>query len=809
MRRSPGLTALIVSTLAIGIGANATMAGAIDRLILRPPPHISSPDRVARLLIASPQSTGDALVGSSTGYPTLLDFREEVRSFRDVAAYSRFTLSFGVGADASEVRATLVSGSFFSLLGPKPVAGRLFSNADGFSLTETSGGPPLAVLGYEFWQRSFGGDPSVVGRKIRIGQRDYTVVGVAPHGFRGVEADAPDLWLPITVAAEAEAPQLWLSGRGSAWVSLIGRLAQPSPRAQAETEATLVWRRHDRAVTGRESAARVVVASVVPGRGADMPREVRVVLWLSGVSVLVLLIACANVASLLLARAFARRREIAVRLALGAGPWRLGRQMLVEALLLAGIGGMAAAYLATVGDAMLGQLLVANVASDATSTAHRFVFTALVALGSAGLISLAPLFQIKSRDLSGTLRAGLGAGGGRTIRVRSVLLAAQATLCTVLLVGAGLFAQSLRRIDGIDIGMDREHTLMVKLDLSRLVLPKPEIDALYRTIRQRAAAVPGVSSVALADKNPYRNGWAVPAHTLSRAAEFFWHEGVMQAPMAAAVDSGFFRTVGASVRGRDFGVADGSDAPRVAIVNEPLATLLWPGENPLGKCMLVTWNPAIRDCVTVVGVVQGFWRRDIVNRNQYLLYVPLAQRPGQRPAGMFVAITGDPAAVIPRLRSVVQGALPGGLPAIGIAWMRDVLEPEMKPWRLAALMFSLFGAVALVMAAVGLYGTVSFAASQRSSEIAIRMALGAHPRHVLTTVAGDGLLAVSVGLAVGGVSAVVGARWVGALLFQTSPYDPMTIAGVVTLLFVVAIIATLVPINRALRSDVASVLRID
>jgi len=825
LQRAPGFAALVVLTLAIGIGANATMAGAIDRLLLRAPAHIHEPDHVARLVVVSPNPIGGApLAGKSTNYPTLLELERGVSAFESVAGYSGAALSYGAGADAVPLRAAMVSASYFSVLGVTPTLGRFFSPADGFPTGEAAGGPPLAVLGYGFWQRQFGGDRGILGRQVRLGKLTYTVVGVAPPGFQGVDTEPPDVWVPITVAAEVEGSGwAYLWDRGSTWLSVVARLRPGASRAAAEQQATAIWLRDAPPTTRREEARRVVAASVIRGRGPDAPREVRVALWLGGVAALVLLIVCANVANLLLGRAFTRRREIAVRLALGAGRARLARQMLTEALLLSALGAAAAIYLAALGGRLLQRLFVSDLAAGGFVDGRLFAFTALVAIGTGVAISLVPLLQSIVPDLATTLRTGGGAGGGRTSRVRSVLLGTQAALCVLLLVGAGLFAQSLRRVQGLDLGVDAAHTLMAWFDLNVISAPRPEIDAAYDAMRERVLAIPGVSRTALVTNSPFGGGRAVAIHTPTRDADEIWkadtyplsYSGHQLVPIETAVDSGFFRAAGTtSLRGRDFEAGDRPGAPRVAIINDPLARILFPGEEALGQCVFLPARSDIRggECVTIVGVLSGFWRRSILDREALAIYIPLAQqtvtRGLGRPNGMLVRVSGDPAALLPAVRQAIQSVRPD-LPAVRVTLLSDPVDQEVRPWRLAAGMFTLFGGVALVIAVVGLYGVVAFAAAQRSSEIAVRRALGARARDVLLVVGRDGLRAVGAGLAVGTTAALLVRRWVGPLLFQTSPSDPGVIGGVVLSLLAVALLASLVPTVRALRKNPAAVLRVE
>jgi len=335
LRHAPGPTAFIVLTLAIGIGANVTMVDVIDRLLLRPPPGIGDTSGLARVLFAE---AGAPVVGAFTSYPTFLEIQRDVTAFDSIAAFSDLTLPLGTGAEAREVSATLVSPSFFSTLRVRPALGRFFSAHDGFSSGTAPGGPAVVVISDGFWRRELGAEKSVLGRTVRVGKQTYTIIGIAPPDFRGLSPEPRDVWLPITVTADEEIRRFVLEDAGMSWLSIVARLRPGVAREVAEQQVTSVARRGARAAGARDDAMRAVLASVIRGRGPDAPREVKVALWLGGVAALVLLIACANVANLLLARAFVRRREIALRLTLGATRARLARSMLVDALLLAALG---------------------------------------------------------------------------------------------------------------------------------------------------------------------------------------------------------------------------------------------------------------------------------------------------------------------------------------------------------------------------------------------------------------------------------------------------------------------------------------
>jgi predicted permease len=801
---------LVVVTLAVGIGANATMAGVIDRLVMQPPPQVREPHRIVRLLFSASGNSRAGAIGSTVSYTAMFALRH-VEAFESQAGYSSANLSLGLGPDATEIRATLVTPLYFEVFGANAAAGRFFGAHDGYPIGGAEGGEPLVVLSHGFWKREFAGDPAVLGRLIRLGHLTYTIVGVATQGFRGVETVAPDLWLPISVTAPAEMPALWFAGDGATWVTPIARLRPGVSRDVAEEQATVVWRHGNAIATVPDSTSRILAASIIRGRGPDAPREVRVAIWLGGVAAMVLLIACANVSSLLLARAFARRREMAVRVALGASRPRLAAQMLLEALVLVACASVAAGLLGSAAARILTHFIdVDTGASNAMSFVNPavLVYTGTVGLLSVVLVSLVPLLQFSSPNASDALRIGSGGGGGQTSRFRAVLLSLQAGLCMVLLVGAGLFAMSLYRISRLDLGFDRDRTVMVRFNLDFLA----DADPTYSEMVSRVRAIPGVERVAFAEINPYRNGRAVAAHTSEHDADYFWPIGVPEIPMEAAVDSGFFRTVGANIRGRDFSASDHAGAQRVAIINEPLARVLWPNAEALGQCVIlpVRADYTGRACSRVVGVVSGFWRRTILNRDQLLVYVPLAQRKVvfSSPRAMFVRVATNPAMVLEPIRTAVQ-SLRIDLPAVTVSLLREAVEPEIRPWRAAAFVFGAFGLAALIIAAVGLYGVVAFTAAQRAPEIAVRVALGARRFHVLGVVAGQGLSAVTVGLVIGVVVALLSRRFVKSLVFETSPTDPAIFGAVALFLLLASCLAVVVPTVRVLRKNPAAVLYVE
>ncbi|HEX6630929.1 MAG TPA: ABC transporter permease, partial [Gemmatimonadaceae bacterium] len=501
LRRNPGFALAVVLTLALGIGANATMFGLVDRLILRAPAHVVAPEDLRRVMMRYVYR-GESGVNDVQSYPTLQDMRTGVPALAHVAGYGGATPSLGRGADARPVRATVVSGDYFALLGTRPELGRLLQPAD-----DERGSAPAAVVSHGFWQRHFAGDPNVVGRVLQLDRVTYTVVGVAPPGFVGLEGrGAAEVWLPLVPRALASGDTTALREYGWQWLTIVGRLRPGASDAQAMAQATTVFR--SPANPDADTTARAVVRSVLPratlAKGADevIPgdgtAQARVAVLLAGVSLLVLLIACANVANLLLARALQRRREIAVRLALGVSRGRLAAQLVTESLLLALAGGAAALLVVHWGGLLVRGLLLGDVAWEGSPVDARVLaFTAAATIATGLLAGLVPALQASRPSLTSALRGGAREGGGRRSRTRATLLVAQAVLSVVLLVGTGLFVRSLVRVGNERLGLDVNQVLVGTMRLRGLGYEPERVDATFREMAERVREVPGVRGAAL------------------------------------------------------------------------------------------------------------------------------------------------------------------------------------------------------------------------------------------------------------------------------------------------------------------------
>jgi putative ABC transport system permease protein len=808
----PIVTIAIVASLAFGVGANIALVGAIKHVLLRPAEHVREPERVVRLL-AMGGSRADVGVAIGSNYPTIIDLRDGATSLVAIAGYASRQLSLGTGPDARVVDATLVSPEYFSLLGVQPFRGRLFSHSDGFPSGTAMGGPPLAVLSHRFWSESLGGDEAVLGRVVRIGSLYYTITGILPSGFTGAEAEAPDVWLPIHVAANDPDVNITLWDRSRFAVAVVARLHPSASAAIVEQQVTSIWTAGHRAMGSLDTLIRVEAAPLLRTRGPDAPREIRVAVWLAALSTLVLLIACASVANILLARAVNRRQEIAVRLAIGAGRTRIARQLLAEGLFLASIATLAAIWIGSMGGGALRTLLVKGDTAPFVDM-DVLILAGALCIGTATLISLASILQSLGRSSHAPLRVGLGTSAGRSTRnARLALVGTQSALCMGLLLMAGLFALSFRRATSLDLGIDPGRTLRAHVNLDALTLPQEEIQSVYQEMLRRLQQIENVESASLASNDPYRGGRAVAAYTPTRDADEIWRAGNNEVVIEASVGARFFHTVDArSLRGRDFTDSDDRAAPLVAVVNAPLARILYPGQDALGKCIILPQRSSdIGDpCVTIVGVLGGVWYGSISRREKPIVYIPIRQKGiGDgvfRPRSIFVRVRVEPRHMIDTVRTTLQ-SVRSDLPAVRVTPVAQLVEAEIRPWALGATLFGLFGVVALIVAVVGLYGVVSFTVAQQSLEISVRLALGARRRDIAQVVATATLAAVAAGVVIGAGAIFLLRHHLQPLLFDTSALEPIAFMAVAATLLSTAIVAVLVPLIAALRLQPAAVLR--
>jgi predicted permease len=810
LRASPGFTAAVVLTFAIGIGANAAMFGIIDRLLLRGPAHVREPERVVRFYYSVDNPGRGAFTGSYLGFVAYRALKDGMRSLDGIAAYSASDATLGRGAEAVEIREGNATADLFPLLGVRPHLGRFF----GADEDRPGAAQRVTVLGYELWRTRFGGDSSVLGRTTAIGDDPYVIIGVAPKGFTGAELQRVDVWIPMSIRGARIHPE-WSTTWHAQWLQIIARLAPGMGAEQASEEATATLLS---AYDGDDPGMRHARGSFRPirfgGSGAE-PAEVAVSRWITGVAVILLLIVCANIANLLLARALRREREIAVRLALGAAAGRIGRLLLAEALLLASLGALVGLAVAHWGGRVVRIVLLPDVAWSASPIDGRvLVFTATAAAICGILIGLVPAIQASRLDLNSGLKSGVREGGGRRSRLRTSLTVAQAALSALLLVGAGLFVRSLRNVDAVHHGIELDRVLVVGIHWPQIPASASEAEWGPRRLRQKAFydqalerlhRLPEVQRASVAIGTPFHGGFSLPTSVPGLDSIPVLPGG---GPWVSAVTSDHLATVGTRLlRGRAFTPQDRAGSERVVVVNETMAERLWPGEEALGKCVIIMRE----SCSRVVGVVEDARRWALEEPRAMQYYVPLGQEESIGGANILVRPRcGEAADCRRRTAKVVRAELLRMDPNLGyidIAPLAQGLESQVRPWRLGATMFGIFGGLALLVAAVGLYSVIAYGVAQRRHELGVRAALGAQRGAIVRLILRQGLAATGIGVAIGLAIALAAGRYIEPLLFHVPADDPIVLGIVAVSLLGVAAAATIVPALRGARSDPMQALR--
>ena len=803
LRASPGTSLSVVLTLALGIGAVATMYGVMSRLMRQPPPHVTQPERAARLFFHY-QEPGKPRTTNSAWFHCVEDrLRTEARTLRHVAAHTSFLVSVGAGVDAAQARATVVSPGFWAVLGTRAASGRLFADEEAGRST----GARVAILGHAFWQQRYGADPAVIGRTLSIRGTPFEIVGVTPQGFRGVGLNDVDLWLPLSAYT--------LSGRNWQTDTELKYLVRFNPdvtAAQVDADLSRVLSDVvdedagcERSSAAQPAARLSVTAAPLPGAlDGDMQpiAEARLAYWLVGVAAALLAVAAANVASLLLLRALRRRREIAVCLALGMSRRRLAAQLFIESAALALLGALAGATLAFWGGALMNRVLLPSLSWDAADTldASWLTLIASCVIGTALLGGLAPLLQAPG-DPFRALQDGAARITARRGRLHRTLLVAQTALTVVLLTGAGLFLRSLHNIDALDLGLDTDDVLVATVDFEGSGRPPREVAAFYERALERAQMLPGVERASLATSIPLRRARGGSIRPAGRAEHLTGPGG--DATYVNFVAPGFFETTGTRiVEGRDFLPHEREGAP-VVVVNEATARAGWPGRSPLGECVEVEDTDS---CVTVIGVVENARRFFLAEPPALLFYRPLPPGAEDRWRALFIRTAPGGRNMSTVVRQALQ-ALEPNLPFIRVQTFGDALDPQIRPFRVGARVFTAFGILATVLAALGLYGAVSYSAVQRTHEIGVRMAVGARAPDIFHLVVRDAVGVVLAGVLIGTTVNLIAGRWISNLLFEVSPRDPVVLAGVSASLAAVAFLATLLPSLRATRVDPVVALR--
>jgi predicted permease len=805
LRREPSLTLGIILTFALSIGATAAMFGLVNRLMLSAPPGISDPKHVATVALHLDVVGGPPVVMTTTSYPSFRAVRAATGAFDAVAAERADTVLVG-REDAARVAALGVTGDYFAALGARPLLGRFPAGDE----TEATSGAPIVVLGHGYWLRAFNGDRAIVGRELIVNDQRYTIIGVAAAGFNGTGLSAIDLFVPLPTVMRGNISD-WASNRFANVVSIVARLRQGVDTKAASEIATAALR-DDASAGGKHRSPSVGLTSLVPGKASRSTPQGQITLWLAGVSIIVLLIATANVGTLLLLRAARRRRELAVRVALGAGRSALTAQMLVESVLLsltgAAVGVLFSRWFATI----LRVKLLPTLAPGESFVDGAVLSASLFAACGAGLIAgLIPTTRIGRMSLIDDLRGGGEHGASRRLSFHNWLARAQVALCMTMLVGAALFVRSLERIQSQDLGLTTTNLLHVQLEF-RGYVSGIDRDLAYLDAEAKARQLPGVTGTTPTAGVPFGPHNIPP---VSYAGLQWPPTG--QLPIMYAATPAYLELLGVKlVAGRLFDGSDRYNSPLVVLVNETMAKTAWPSASPLGQCVRVGFAtfPPIGDgnpadgavCRRVVGVVRDTRARSLRPENnedrlmQY--YVPFSQIPAPpmpdapRTMGLLVRVRGDADVAAARVQRAIQSTSTIRLYA-QVRPYQDFIDPQLRTWRLGATVFTAFGFLALAIAVVGVFAVVSYVVAQRMREMGVRLALGATPLELTTLIVRDSARLVGAGILVGTGLALAAGPLVASQLFQTSPREPMSLALAALVLGGVTIIASLWPAWRA------------
>ena len=816
---------MVVLSLALGIGANTAIFSLLNAVLLKMLP-VQNPEQLALFTVAGQRGTDE-----SFSYPLYEQFRDRTQGFTSVFAsggLNRLRMIApepGAGGQSESVQAEKVSGNFFSALGVNAIHGRILTDDD-----DRAGNPhPVAVISYGFWQRRFSLDPAVVGKKITLNDVPFTIVGVAPPGFYGFEVGrSPDLWWPLQMNPQIFPGSQVLNQRGSTWLRLMGRLRPGVSEAQARAELDIIFQQ-TLAEMAEARAARLGSKWTSTERRAFLERRIELqsgsggwtelrkqfrqpLLVLMIVVGLVLLIACANVANLLLARAAGRQKEIAVRLALGAGRLRLIRQLLTESVLLALIGGAVGLIFANWGARLLLAYLPQRgaIALNLEPDSRVLGFTLMVSLLTGILFGLVPALRATRPDLTVALKeqAGNVSIGRSRLSLNKILAVSQVALSLFLLISAGLFVRSLQKLKGLDAGFDRENLILFSLDMGTGIDATRRVN-LYQRLLERLETLPGarsasLSSYGLLSDNNWNEKIAVLGYARQPDENLECYRQI--------VGPKFFETMGIPILlRRDFGPQDarliGNNAsqspPRVAVVNQALARYFFPNENPVGKRFSIN-RPD--EPIEIIGVVKDAKYRALREETRRTFYLPFFQQLGASDTSFELRTLSQPAGMAETIRHITQELDPK-MQALRLRTMNEVVDESLTRERFVAQLAGFFSLVALLLAAIGLYGIMSYAVTSRTNEIGIRIALGAQAGDVVRLVMRETMLLVGIGIIIGLGAAIAFTRLISSLLFGLTPTDPLTIALASLLMIASAALAGFLPARRACRVDPMIALR--
>ncbi|MCA9736556.1 MAG: ABC transporter permease [Gemmatimonadetes bacterium] len=805
--RAPAFAGTVILTLGLGIGVGSLMFGLVDATLFRPHPFLREPDQVHRVYLQWDRRGERVTNGTSVPFTRFLDLERWGTRGAELAAVTERRLAVGAGLETRERNVAIVSAGLFDLFDAPPALGRYFLPSEDIP----PGGAPVAVLGYSYWKNELGGR-DVIGSTIRVRDLLCEIIGVAPEGFVGVaEGEAPSVFLPITAYASAALsgadPSAWYTTYSWGWMGIVARTPAGVDAEEITADLSTAFQRSWRAEVDldggpsvEESAPRVVLGALRTAAGPAAPLQSRLLLWVFGVAGVVLLITCANVANLIVARSIRRSRETAVRLALGVRRGRLVRQALTESLVLAAAGCLTGLALAYGGERLFRRLVDVGMPEGILTDPRTLLFAILAAVATSVLSSLGPLLVGERGDVVERLKAGPREGGGRRDRVRGALLVAQVALSTVLLIGAGLFVGSFENVRALRLGYDADALVLVFPQLRGARLETDETVALGERLLAAGTRLPGVEAGSVVSTLPF----------LSEERTALFVEGLDSVSNLGAfslqtASADYFPTFGTQIlRGRGFGSEDRAGAPPVVVVSEAMAEVLWPGQEALGRCLRLE-SPG-GPCRTVIGVSENAFHSSLQEDARLRYYLPMAQYPGLVPEALVLRVQGDPARFVDAVRTALQPEMPGE-GYVTVRPFTDLVDGQQRPWRLGALLFAAFGALALIVASVGLYGAVAYGVAQRLHELGVRAVLGARRHDLMTLVVGRAVRWVGTGAVVGIALALLLSRWVQPLLFDQRAVDPLVYLAVVAGLLVVSVVAAAAPARTAGRADPVNALR--
>ena len=806
--RTPTSTATIIATLSLGIGFNAVIFSAVDAVLLRDAP-VSDPDRLVDVYTTSGNNPY-----SNSSYADYFDLRDS-GTFAALAAYTAVSITMDANGQPEPLAGQLVSGNFFAVLGVGTTFGRALTPDD-----DRLGAPVrVAVISHALWRRLFNADPSLIGRTIRLNSNAYTLVGVAPPGFGGpLVGVAADVWVPTALQPEVDPPSAAVRRarghsqifdlRRSRGLSMVGRLPIGVTIGEVAARAEVVARRLQVAYPDSNRNRGFTVVPLGEGRGLKVATR-PILRQLAGAVVMVLLVACVNVASLLLARAVSREREVAVRIAIGASRARLVRQWLCESVLLGVLGSIGALLVASVTAPLLHAFVIPEVV-DLAVNARVLAFTMVVGVGSGLLFGLAPIFQALRRNTTTALRAegGTVATGARAARMRGVFVILQVAVSLVLLVGAGLFLRTLKNAYSVELGYQVDRILVAALNLEARGYfeggPRGAAAGLaaYEQILSRVEALPGVVAAGAA-RMTVLSGSARSTAVSTDGRPLEKDNSNALGVRANVVSHRYFETLNVPMlRGRSFNNSDGPATLRVTIVTQSLADRLWPNEDPLGK----TLRDETGQQQVVVGVVPDTVYTTTLERERPPAYYLLLAQNYESGVTLHVRAASTPLALVPAIREAVR-QVDNELALERPQLLSDVLDRTLSKQRMMATLVGLFGAVALALAVFGLYGVMAHAATQRTPEIGIRLALGAQPASIVSLLLRQGIRLLGIGVATGLTGALFGTWYIESQLFGVTATDPLTFVSGCVVLALAGLTASVIPALRAMRIDPIRALR--